>query len=365
MFRLCSGRPGPAFVRELRHVPFVWECTALSRLHRPTEPTSFSRRETGYIARVNFAPAYMALAETGELRRRAEQAVVLLAKCRLCPHRCRADRLHDRCGACGIGRRARVASYGPHHGEEDCLRGWRGSGSIFFSGCNLRCVFCQNWDISHESPGFRPAIHMSRLSETSTAEALATMMLELQERGCHNINWVTPTHVVPQCIEALALAAERGLRLPIVYNSSGYDAVETLHLLDGVVDIYMPDFKFWDAAIAAKLTNASDYPQVARAALKEMHRQVGVLQLDADGLARRGLLVRHLVMPDNLAGTADVARWLATKLSPDTYLNVMAQYHPAGDALGHEQIARPITAKEFRTALEEARAAGLHRFDQR
>lgn len=277
----------------------------------------------------------------------------LLAPCRVCPHHCKVNRLRDETGRCGIGRFARVASYGPHHGEEDCLRGWGGSGTIFFSGCNLRCVFCQNWDISHEITG-----------ELVTAERLAEMMLELQELGCHNINWVTPSHVVPQCVEALVLARERGLRLPVVYNSGGYDAVETLQRLEGLVDIYMPDFKFWDAAVAARFTNAHDYPEVARAALREMHRQVGVLQLDRNGLARRGLLVRHLVMPHNLAGTAEIAHWLATELSPDTYCNVMAQYHPAGEAFRFPELSRRITAAEFSEAVQAARRAGLHRLDK-
>ena len=190
-------------------------------------------------------------------------------------------------------------------------------------------------------------------------------MLELQAQGCHNINWVTPTHVVPQVLAALAIAAERGLRLPIVYNTSGYDSVETLRWLDGVVDIYMPDFKFWEPDAADRLAQARDYPAVARSAIKEMHRQVGVLQLDGNGLARRGVLVRHLVMPNDLAGTGEIARWLAGELSPDTSINVMAQYHPAGDAMRHADIARPITAAEFRSAMRETRQAGLYRFDER
>ncbi|MCX7885790.1 MAG: radical SAM protein [Verrucomicrobiae bacterium] len=277
----------------------------------------------------------------------------MLASCRVCPHHCKVNRLRDEIGRCGIGRLARVASYGPHHGEEDCLRGWRGSGTIFFSGCNLQCVFCQNWDISHEAGG-----------EAVSAERLAEIMLELQELGCHNINWVTPSHVVPQCIEALTIAKQRGLRLPVVYNSGGYDSVETLQRLEGLVDIYMPDFKFWDVSVAARFTNAADYPEVARAALREMHRQVGVLQIDHNGLARRGLLVRHLVMPNNLAGTAEIARWLATELSPDTYCNVMAQYHPAGDAFRHPELRRRITASEFSEAVQAALRAGLHRLDK-
>lgn len=300
-------------------------------------------------------PCYVALARSGELKRRAEQAVGRLARCRCCPRACEANRAADQPGWCGIGRAARVASYGPHHGEEDCLRGWRGSGTIFFSGCNLRCVFCQNWDISHYPESGQPV----------TAQELAAIMLELQALGCHNINWVTPSHVVPQCLEAVAVAAEQGLRLPIVYNSSGYDALDTLRLLDGVVDIYMPDFKIWKPELAARYLNAPDYPDVARAALTEMHRQVGVLQLDRNGLAWRGVLVRHLVMPQDIAGTAEVMHWLATTLSPDTYVNLMDQYRPAGAAHRYAELSRRITAAEFEAALTAAHNAGLHRLDQR
>jgi putative pyruvate formate lyase activating enzyme len=299
-------------------------------------------------------PAYIELSRTGELDRRARAALESLRACHLCPRYCEANRLEDEVGTCKIGHAALVASYAAHHGEEDCLRGWRGSGTIFFSGCNLLCVFCQNWDISHDRQG-----------APVSAERLAEMMLELQTQGCHNINWVTPTHVVPQALEALVLAAGRGLHLPIVYNSSGYDSVDTLHWLDGVVDIYMPDFKFWEPAAAERFAEARDYPEAARAAIKEMHRQVGVLRLDQNGLARRGVLVRHLVLPNNLAGTGAIARWLASEVSPDTYINVMAQYHPAGDALRYADIARPITVAEFRAAMHDAREAGLRRFDVR
>jgi putative pyruvate formate lyase activating enzyme len=304
-------------------------------------------------------PGYLALARSDELRRRAAAALAGLACCRLCPRDCGIDRLHDHTAVCRIGRYARVSGYGPHHGEENCLRGWGGSGTIFFAGCNLLCVFCQNWVTSHECEG-----------QIVTPERLAGMMLELQAGGCHNINWVTPTHVVPQALEALAIAAENGLRLPIVYNSGGYDSPDTLQLLDRVVDIYMPDFKFWDPTTVARLAKAGDYPERARAAVKEMHRQVGPLQLDADGLARRGVLVRHLVMPHGLAGTPEVARWLVAELSPDTYVNIMDQYRPdgavvqAGSAARYADIRRRITVEEFRVASEDARAAGLRRFDE-
>jgi len=303
-------------------------------------------------------PAYLNLARTGELSRRAAEAVASLEACRGCPRRCGVDRLHGGLGRCRMGRHACVASHFAHHGEEACLRGCNGSGTIFLSGCNLRCVFCQNYDISHACEG-RPV----------PASRLAKMMLELQAEGCHNINWVTPSHVVPQLLEALALAAGQGLRLPVVYNSSGYDSLDTLRRLDGVVDLYMPDFKFWVPAVAARLAHAPDYPAVAREAVREMHRQVGDLVLDAQGVARRGLLLRHLVMPNGLAGTRPLAQWLAREISPHTYVNVMAQYHPDGDLLRpasaerFRDLARPITSAEYRDAVKETLGAGLHRLD--
>jgi len=285
---------------------------------------------------------------------RAQQAVESLADCTLCARQCHANRL-DAAQAkpfCRTGRTALVSSFFPHHGEESCLRGTGGSGTIFFTHCNLRCIFCQNYDISWQGDG-RPA----------TAEHLAAMMLRLQDLGCHNVNFVTPSHVVPHILEALCLAAEGGLRLPIVYNTGGYDRVETLRLLDGVVDVYMPDFKFWDPEIARQLANASDYPEVARQAIKEMHRQVGDLVLDDRGIARRGLLVRHLVMPNDAAGTREVMRFLAGEVSPDSYVNVMAQYHPEGQAFRHPLIGRPVTRGEWADAVAAASEEGLHRFD--
>jgi putative pyruvate formate lyase activating enzyme len=304
-------------------------------------------------------PAYLVLAQRGELERRAIQAGKVLGCCTCCPRKCAVNRHQDHEGVCRVGRYARVASHFPHLGEEDCLRGRHGSGTIFFCGCNLRCVFCQNYDISHQSPG-----------EMVSSRRLAEMMLELQDAGCHNINWVTPSHIVPQALEALSLAVSQGLRLPLVYNTSGYDSLETLRWLDGLVDIYMPDFKFWEPAVAERFTRACDYPGVARAAIREMHRQVGDLVLDENGLARRGLLVRHLVMPHGLSGTGLFAEWLARDISPNTYVNVMAQYHPDGEVLRPKSarlwhdIARPIRHGELRTALAEAQTAGLHRFDQ-
>jgi putative pyruvate formate lyase activating enzyme len=264
-------------------------------------------------------------------------------------------------GVCRTGRYARVASAGPHHGEERCLSGWHGSGTIFFALCNLRCVFCQNWDISQQAAGVE-----------CPPERIAALMLDLQRRGCHNINLVTPEHVVPQVLEAITEAVARGLSLPIVYNTSAYDSVESLRRLDGVVDIYMPDFKFWEPETARRLCGAKDYPERAREAVQEMHRQVGVLRFSPEGLARRGVLVRHLVMPGQSAEAEAIFRWLAEELSPDTYVNVMAQYRPEHEVgqpardraeTKHADInTRPMGA-EIARAFEAARRVGLWRFD--
>jgi putative pyruvate formate lyase activating enzyme len=306
-------------------------------------------------------PAYLALHRDGRLRARAEQARFALESCRLCPRACDARRLDGETGTCGIGRRAVVSSAFAHLGEEDCLRGKRGSGTIFFAGCSLRCRFCQNAEVSWLGSGVE-----------HEAGELAAAMLALQERGCHNLNLVTPTHVVPQLLQALSLAAEQGLRLPVVYNSSGYDRAETLALLDGVVDVYMPDFKFWRRDTAARYASADDYPEVARRALVEMQRQVGLLRFSADGLARRGLLVRHLVMPGLADESGAILEWLARELSPDTYVNVMSQYRPArqvgepdGDGRRFAEIDRAPHAAEVEAVYEAGREAGLWRFDQR
>lgn len=301
-----------------------------------------------------FEPAYRRLG-LAALRERAAEALEMLGDCCVCPRHCRVNRLEDRWAVCKTGRRAIVSSYFPHFGEEDCLRGWRGSGTIFFSMCNLKCVFCQNFEISHLGEG-RPV----------PPEALAAMMLALQDAGCHNINLVTPEHVVPQVLEALPLAVEAGLRLPLVYNTSAFDSLHSLRLLDGVVDIYMPDFKVWDREVARRYLLAPSYPEVARAAIGEMHRQVGDLVFDERGLALRGVLVRHLVMPGGVAGTPEIMRWLAA-LSADTYVNLMAQYAPAGkvSASRFPELNRRVTAAEMADAYAAARAAGLWRFDRR
>jgi putative pyruvate formate lyase activating enzyme len=300
-------------------------------------------------------PSYLALHRSGELADRADRALRLLGPtCRVCPRGCRVDRLRDERSICHVGRRAIVASAFPHHGEEDPLRGWNGSGTIFLSGCNLRCVFCQNFDVSWQLGGHQVS-----------AEHLAELMIELQARGCHNVNWVTPEHVVPQLLEALAIAAEVGLRVPVVYNTSSYDALESLELLDGVVDIYMPDLKLWTRERARRYLRRSDYPEVARRSIAEMHRQVGSLELDEHGIAVRGVLLRHLVMPGMLDETEAILRWVAETLGSDTYLNLMAQYRPEGLVRGgdYPEISRRPMREEILRAVEIAQELGLRRLD--
>jgi putative pyruvate formate lyase activating enzyme len=306
------------------------------------------------IPRREFQPAYLNLWRSGELARRVKFGLEKLADCALCPRACHVNRLENETKTCRTGRYAVVSSWFPHHGEERCLRGTRGSGTIFFSWCNLRCVFCQNYQISWLGEG-----------RLVTPEELGEMMLDLQAQGCHNINFVTPEHVVPQILEALLLAVEQGLRLPLVYNTSAYDSLDSLALMDGVVDIYMPDFKFWDPEQARRYANTPDYPEAARCAIREMHRQAGPLIADEQGIALRGVLLRHLVMPGAAAGTAAIMQWVARELSPETYVNLMAQYRPAGHvtAQRYPEIDRSITAQEFRQAQEVFRAAGLSRLD--
>ena len=318
-------------------------------------------------SRRSFAPAYLETYESGRLRQKVEEALEALRSCRICPRDCDVDRLRDETAVCRTGRHAQVASAFPHFGEEDCLRGWMGSGTIFFSMCNLRCVFCQNWDISQQAAG-----------RVCDASAIADLMLALQEKGCHNINFVTPEHVAPQVVEAVAVAIDRGLHLPIVYNTSAYDAPVSLELMDGLVDIYMPDFKFWSPDTAKRLAKAKDYPQRAREAIREMHRQVGELRFGTDGLACRGLLVRHLVMPGQLEESRAIFRWLAEEISPDTYVNIMSQYRPdyevgsiaatgrrdAG-SVRYVEINRGPQETELSDAYDAARSAGLWRFDER
>ncbi len=288
------------------------------------------------------------------LHRRRDDAIAALGSCEVCPRNCRVDRLQGEARVCSTGRYAKVSTWFAHFGEEDCLRGGQGSGTIFFAFCNLKCVFCQNHDTSQAGKGveLRP-------------ERLAGAMLDLQEQGCHNINLVTPEHVVPQILEALPIAIERGLRLPIVYNTSAYDALESLAWMDGIVDIYMPDFKLLSRERSRVYLKAKDYPEVAMRAVREMHRQVGPLRIDEDGLARRGVLVRHLVMPEALDESAAIFRFLADEISLDTYVNVMDQYRPEYRASAYPEIARRPTALEMARARESFFAAGLTRLDRR
>jgi len=302
----------------------------------------------------SFEPAYVALLRRGELKQRVAEAYQRLTMCDVCARHCRVDRRAGQVGVCRTGERAKVSSYGPHLGEEDPLRGWRGSGTIFFTRCNLKCQFCQNHDISQTDAG-----------REVEPEALASIMLELQAQGCHNINFVSPSHVVPQIMAAVLIAAEAGLRLPLVYNTGGYDSMAMLELLDGVVDIYMPDMKYADAEFARRYSKVANYPQVNQAAVREMHRQVGDLEVSKRGLARRGLLVRHLVLPNDLAGTGEVVRFLAEEVSPDTYLNLMDQYRPAHKAYHFPELNRRISRQEYENAVKMALDAGLRRLDER
>ncbi|UCG28752.1 MAG: radical SAM protein [Bacteroidales bacterium] len=303
---------------------------------------------------MTFKPVYIETSRRGLLRERIRLARDILTECRLCPRECKVNRMEDESGICKTGRRAVVSSYSPHFGEESPLVGFRGSGTIFFTHCNLLCNFCQNYDISHEGRG-------EEVSETILAE----MMIHLQDIGCHNINFVTPSHVVPQILTALEIAIGKGLQVPLVYNTSGYDKVEVLRMLDGIVDIFMPDFKFWDPGISKETCNAPDYPEVARQAIKEMHRQVGDLKVDNLGIALRGVLVRHLVMPYGIAGTKEIMNFLSKEISSGTYVNIMPQYRPCGNAWQDSKLARSLTPGEYHEALEIAKKEGISRLDDR
>lgn len=301
-----------------------------------------------------FQAGYLTLLESGELEQRVRIARQHLKSCDLCARYCRVDRLRTTQGAvCRTGERAVVYSYGPHYGEEDVLRGWNGSGTIFFSWCNLRCEFCQNWEISQKGEG-----------REVEPDELAAMMLDLQARGCHNINFVTPSHVVAQILEATLIAVRRGLTLPLVYNTAGYDSPEALALLDGIIDIYMPDMKYGDSVIAHRYSHVRNYWEVNRAAVKEMYRQVGNLRLAENGLAYRGLLVRHLILPAGLAGTEKVLKFIAREISTETYVNLMGQYYPGYRASDLPELSRRIAATEYREVLDIARRLGLTRQDR-
>jgi putative pyruvate formate lyase activating enzyme len=309
------------------------------------------------IRRKDFAPAYLTSYEEGQLQEKTAEALESLKSCTVCARRCRVNRFEDKTATCQVGRYARVASSFPHFGEEDCLRGSYGSGTIFFSGCNLRCVFCQNFETSQIAKG-----------EEVQAKTLASLMLDLQRRGCHNINFVTPEHVVPQILEALVLAIQSGLKLPLVYNTSAYDSLHSIGLMERVVDIYMPDFKLWDAHQSMKYLLARDYPAVARQVIKRMDSQVGPLKVDENGIAVRGVLVRHLVMPGLLGDTHKIMEFLAKQVSTDTYVNLMGQYRPAWKAKTQDKFAeinRPVSRQEMGLAWMYAQQAGLWRFDTR
>jgi len=300
----------------------------------------------------NFKPGYLKLYQNKELFRRVEILNQSLSCCQLCPRRCKVNRLKDEKGVCKTGKLAYISSFGPHFGEESPLVGVSGSGTIFFTYCNLGCIFCQNYDISHLGEGY-----------SIEDEGLAEVMLRLKRMGCHNINFVTPTHVVPQILRALPLAIEKGLDLPLVYNSGGYDLVSTLKLLDGIFDIYMPDFKYSDPEVAKRYSNAPNYPEVAKSALREMHRQTGDLLTDQRGVAQRGLIIRHLVLPENLAGTEEVLKFISFKLSKDSYVNLMDQYRPAYQSKNFPPLDRRITSNEYASAYNMAKKYGLRRLD--
>lgn len=297
-------------------------------------------------------PVYLDFLDSGGYAQRVTAAYQVLECCRLCGWECGKNRLEGKLGVCRTGELARISSYGPHLGEENPLRGWRGSGTVFFARCNLRCQFCQNHDISQQDNG-----------DLLEPQDIAAIFLELQEIGCHNINLVSPTHVVPQIIQAVFIAAQAGLRLPLVYNTGGYDSILALELLDGIIDIYMPDMKYTNPNVGLHYSKVRNYPAINQAAVKEMHRQTGDLQIDQNGLARRGLLVRHLILPNGLAGTAQITRFLAEEISPNTYLNLMDQYRPAYNANQYPRINRRINQQEWKEAVNSARASGLFRLD--
>ncbi|MCX6577158.1 MAG: radical SAM protein [Candidatus Aminicenantes bacterium] len=301
-----------------------------------------------------YEAAYLKTYRRDLLKEKIEKAFQILENCTLCPRSCKVNRLRGEKGVCQAGLEPEVSSYSPHFSEETPLVGRHGSGTIFFAHCSLRCSFCQNYSISHLGEG-----------QAVSYKRLAGMMVELQSLGCHNINFVSPSHYVPQILKSLPPAIEAGLSVPLVYNTGGYDALGTLSLLKGVIDIYMPDFKFSQSGPAEELCHAPDYPQAAKTAIKEMHRQVGDLVFDEGGIALRGLLVRHLVLPGGLAGTEDVMRFLAQDISKETYVNIMDQYHPCGDVAWSSLLSRRITVREFQDAVGAASRAGLTRFDKR
>lgn len=292
--------------------------------------------------------SYLNLYKTGELKKRVDAALEMLHECRVCPRNCGIDRFAGKTGFCKSGRQLIVSSYTAHHGEEPPVSGTRGSGTVFFTNCNLRCIFCQNYQISQLGEG-----------EPCTAEELSDMMLELQKLKCHNINWVSPSHFVPQILEGLLIAAGKGLHIPVVYNSNGYDSVVTLKLLDGIVDIYLPDLKYMDDKNADECSGVSDYVKYNLPAIKEMHRQVGNLVLDGQGVAISGMIVRHLVLPGDLSNTFAALDFLSKEISPEVHISLMSQYHPCHNAEGHPVLSRRLAKEEYARAVEYAVSLGL------
>ena len=337
---------------------FFISCKRKSSSHS-VSTSQMNRSERGMAVQNNiaidkrFEPAYMKLHRTGELKKRGEELWQIMKSCHLCPRECEVNRLEGEEGFCEATSQLEIASFHPHFGEERPLVGRGGSGTIFFTNCGLRCVFCINYDISQGGSGDKRSI-----------EEMARMMLRLQQIGCHNINIVTPTHYSPHILLALDAAAEMGLRLPLVYNTCGWEKLEILKMLDGVVDIYLPDFKYWDSKMADTYSSGADtYPEITMKALLEMHRQVGVAHPASDGIMYRGLMIRHLVMPNNVSGTKEVVRWIATNLPKDTYVNIMSQYRPMYKAFDYPEIARKITIDEYKQAVTWAKEAGLTNLD--
>ena len=318
-----------------------------SLLLSPSFLYSAQKKEAQWI------PAYEKLEREGKLAQKVKQAYSIFEKCQLCPRRCGVNRQKGEKGLCRAPVKPVVFNYHPHFGEEMSLVGHHGSGTIFFSNCNLRCIFCQNWPISHEGRG----------NEVQD-EDLADIMIKIQNMGCHNINLVTPTHVMPNILNATRIALKKGLRIPLVYNTSGYELLDILKILDGIVDIYLPDMKYLDSDMATKYSaGASDYPEVTKKAIIEMHRQVGVLKLDPQGIALRGVMIRHLVMPNRVSGTEKFVRWVAEALPKNTYVNIMAQYRVEYKAYEYPEIARGITVQEFTEAMDWTRKYGLTNLD--
>ena len=340
---------------------FLYSCKPDASRNKTTTPvkkpsinkTTTPVKKSG-ITGSDFEPAYLKLHKTGELKKRAEKLWAIMERCQLCPRRCGVNRLKGMSGFCGApGATLVVSAFHPHFGEERPLVGNGGSGTIFLTHCNLRCVFCQNWEISQLGRGIERNI-----------DELAEMMLGLQKIGCHNINLVTPTHYSAPILKALDIAAETGLRLPIVYNTSGWERLEILKLLDGIVDIYLPDFKYWDSDMSAKYSSgAESYPEIAREAILEMHRQVGVAKPAKDGIMQRGLMIRHLVMPNNTSGSEKIMEWIAENLPKDTYVNIMAQYNPVYKAYDYPEISRRITSEEYEKVVKRAQEMGLTNLD--